>query len=56
MPTHDNVTVKSIANALDCEVVYHEEMANLLMDKMNTSVLMPAQIQEDYRIEQELNT
>lgn len=33
-PTHDDVTMKSVAAALEMEMVLHEEMAKLLMDKM----------------------
>eukprot|EP00540_Astrosyne_radiata_P016792 CAMPEP_0116829672 /NCGR_PEP_ID=MMETSP0418-20121206/4344_1 /TAXON_ID=1158023 /ORGANISM="Astrosyne radiata, Strain 13vi08-1A" /LENGTH=645 /DNA_ID=CAMNT_0004458703 /DNA_START=132 /DNA_END=2069 /DNA_ORIENTATION=+ len=33
-PTHDDVTIKSVAAALDCDMVLHEEMANLLREKM----------------------
>jgi len=34
-PTHDDVTIKSVAAALDKELGLHEEMAQLLKDKMN---------------------
>jgi len=34
-PTHDDVTIKSVAAALSCDMVLHEEMAELLRDKMN---------------------
>jgi FAD synthetase len=34
-PTHDDVTVKSVADALDKEMVFHEGMAKLLKEKMN---------------------
>lgn len=34
-PTHDDVTIKSIAAALDRNMELHEEMAQLLKDKMN---------------------
>lgn len=36
-PTHDDVTIKSVAAALGCELELHEEMAQLLRDKMNTN-------------------
>lgn len=35
-PTHDDVTIKGVAEALDRELVYNEEMAQLLQRKMNT--------------------
>jgi len=35
-PTHDDVTIKSVAVALECDMVLHEEMARLLRDKMNS--------------------
>lgn len=35
-PTHDDVTIKSVAYALDKEMVFHEGMAKLLREKMNT--------------------
>jgi len=34
-PTHDDVTIKSVAAALNCSMEYHEEMALLLREKMN---------------------
>ena len=34
-PTHDDVTIKSVAAALNREMVLHEEMAKLLKEKMN---------------------
>jgi FAD synthetase len=34
-PTHDDVTIKSVAVALNQELVLHEEMAKLLQEKMN---------------------
>lgn len=34
-PTHDDVTMKSVAEALNCEMVLHDDMAQLLRDKMN---------------------
>ena len=34
-PTHDDVTIKGVAQALDCDMVLHKEMAQLLRDKMN---------------------
>jgi len=47
-PTHDDVTIKGVAEALDKELVYNEEMALLLQEKMNgdseTKELTPAQI------------
>lgn len=46
-PTHDDVTIKSVAAALDCDLIMHEEMAQLLRDKMNDGadvVLTDAQI------------
>eukprot|EP00560_Eucampia_antarctica_P005377 CAMPEP_0197836216 /NCGR_PEP_ID=MMETSP1437-20131217/28273_1 /TAXON_ID=49252 ORGANISM="Eucampia antarctica, Strain CCMP1452" /NCGR_SAMPLE_ID=MMETSP1437 /ASSEMBLY_ACC=CAM_ASM_001096 /LENGTH=723 /DNA_ID=CAMNT_0043442225 /DNA_START=216 /DNA_END=2387 /DNA_ORIENTATION=+ len=36
-PTHDDVTIKSISNFLGNDMVYNEEMANLLRNKMKTS-------------------
>lgn len=33
--THDDVTMKSVAAALNCEMKLHEEMAQLLRNKMN---------------------
>lgn len=35
-PTHDDVTLRGVAEALDRELVYHEEMATLLRAKMKT--------------------
>ena len=35
-PTHDDVTVNSVAEALGCQMVLHEEMAELLRNKMNS--------------------
>jgi FAD synthetase len=46
-PTHDDVTIKSVAAALDRKMVFNEEMAQLLREKMNTgddAVLTEAQI------------
>ena len=34
-PTHDDVTIKSVAAALDRTMCFHEEMAQLLLEKMN---------------------
>jgi len=34
-PTHDDVTIKGVAQALDKDLVHHEEMAELLRDKMS---------------------
>ena len=34
-PTHDDVTIKSVAVALNQEMVLHEEMAKLLQEKMS---------------------
>ena len=34
-PTHDDVTIKSVAAALDRTMCFHEEMAQLLKEKMN---------------------
>ena len=34
-PTHDDVTIKGVAEALDRELVYNEEMAEFLQKKMN---------------------
>ena len=34
-PTHDDVTIKSVADALDQEMIFHEGMAKLLKEKMN---------------------
>ena len=36
-PTHDDVTIKSVADALDCEMTLHDDMVTLLRDKMNTT-------------------
>jgi FAD synthetase len=36
-PTHDDVTIKSVAVALNQELVLHDEMAKLLQEKMNQS-------------------
>jgi FAD synthetase len=36
-PTHDDVTIKSVAAALGREMVLHPEMAKLLKEKMNTN-------------------
>jgi FAD synthetase len=35
-PTHDDVTIKSVAYAFDKEMVFHEGMAKLLREKMNS--------------------
>lgn len=35
-PTHDDVTIKSVAAALDRNMEFNEEMATLLKEKMNT--------------------
>lgn len=35
-PTHDDVTIKSVAAALDRKMVLNDDMARLLHDKMNT--------------------
>lgn len=45
-PTHDDVTIKGVAKALGREMVFHEEMGDLLKQKMNTtsSELSPAQL------------
>jgi molybdenum cofactor synthesis domain-containing protein len=51
-PTHDDVTIKGVAQALDRELVLHEEMADLLREKMGSSAeneremedLTPAQV------------
>ena len=47
-PTHDDVTIKGVAEALDKELVFNEEMGNLLQEKMNTDSenkeLTPSQI------------
>lgn len=44
-PTHDDITIKSVAASLDRAMVFHEEMAELLKAKMNNGVnpLTPAQ-------------
>jgi molybdenum cofactor synthesis domain-containing protein len=34
-PTHDDVTIKSVAAALGCEMILHEGMSQLLREKMN---------------------
>jgi molybdenum cofactor synthesis domain-containing protein len=34
-PTHDDVTIKSVAASLDRPMLFHEEMAELLKSKMN---------------------
>jgi FAD synthetase len=34
-PTHDDVTIKSVALALGCEMKFNDEMAELLRSKMN---------------------
>eukprot|EP00532_Pseudo-nitzschia_australis_P018092 CAMPEP_0168311094 /NCGR_PEP_ID=MMETSP0142_2-20121227/67184_1 /TAXON_ID=44445 /ORGANISM="Pseudo-nitzschia australis, Strain 10249 10 AB" /LENGTH=694 /DNA_ID=CAMNT_0008263981 /DNA_START=1803 /DNA_END=3887 /DNA_ORIENTATION=+ len=36
-PTHDDVTIKGVAEALDRELVYNEEMAEFLQKKMNAN-------------------
>lgn len=36
-PTHDDVTIKSVAAALDCSMEINDEMATLLKTKMNDS-------------------
>eukprot|EP00547_Thalassionema_nitzschioides_P009318 CAMPEP_0194229806 /NCGR_PEP_ID=MMETSP0156-20130528/44078_1 /TAXON_ID=33649 /ORGANISM="Thalassionema nitzschioides, Strain L26-B" /LENGTH=637 /DNA_ID=CAMNT_0038962365 /DNA_START=188 /DNA_END=2101 /DNA_ORIENTATION=- len=36
-PTHDDVTIKSVANALGKNMVFHEGMAELLRNKMDNS-------------------
>jgi FAD synthetase len=46
-PTHDDVTIKSVAAALDRRMVFNDEMAQLLREKMNTgndALLTEAQI------------
>lgn len=46
-PTHDDVTIKSVAASLDRPMILHEEMAELLKSKMNNGndePLTPAQI------------
>ena len=35
-PTHDDVTIKSVAAALDRKMVFNQDMAQLLREKMNT--------------------
>jgi molybdopterin-biosynthesis enzyme MoeA-like protein len=35
-PTHDDVTIKGVAQALERDLVFHEEMADLLRKKMNS--------------------
>ncbi len=35
-PTHDDVTIKSVAAALQCDLELHDEMVDLLREKMNT--------------------
>jgi molybdopterin-biosynthesis enzyme MoeA-like protein len=35
-PTHDDVTIKGVAQALERNLVFHEEMADLLREKMNS--------------------
>jgi len=35
-PTHDDVTIKSVAAALDRKMVFNDDMAELLREKMNT--------------------
>ncbi|EJK51691.1 hypothetical protein THAOC_29118 [Thalassiosira oceanica] len=35
-PTHDDVTIKSVAMALGLDLEHHEEMAELLLDKMGS--------------------
>jgi molybdenum cofactor synthesis domain-containing protein len=34
-PTHDDVTIKSVAAALGCDMILHEGMSQLLREKMN---------------------
>jgi Predicted nucleotide-utilizing enzyme related to molybdopterin-biosynthesis enzyme MoeA len=36
-PTHDDVTIKSVAVALGCEMKFNDEMADLLRSKMNNN-------------------
>ena len=36
-PTHDDVTIKSVAAALDRKMVFNNDMAKLLREKMNTN-------------------
>lgn len=46
-PTHDDVTIKSVAVSLDRPMLLHDEMAQLLQDKMNSGSdesLTPAQV------------
>ena len=46
-PTHDDVTIKSVAASLDRPMLLHQEMAELLREKMNNgsnSSLTPAQL------------
>lgn len=43
-PTHDDVTIKSVARALDRELVLHTEMAELLKEKMKQDELTDAMI------------
>lgn len=45
-PTHDDVTIKSVAASLGRDMVFHEEMAQLLREKMHnrTDALTPAQV------------
>lgn len=45
-PTHDDVTIKSVAASLNSEMLFHSEMAAMLKEKMNngTNPLTPAQI------------
>ena len=46
-PTHDDITMKSVAAALNCPMEFHAEMAQLLRDKMNgtsTTELTEAQV------------
>jgi len=38
-PTHDDVTIKGVSEALDRDLVYNEEMAKLLQRKMNNDSL-----------------
>lgn len=44
-PTHDDVTIKSVASSLDHEMKFHPEMADLLREKMKNEKgeLTPAQ-------------
>merc|ERR1712115_351280 len=44
-PTHDDITVKSVAAALNLDMVLHEEMADFLMGRTETesNALTPAQ-------------